>query len=115
MPKARPQWLSILVYTALRVGLLIGVWALIVLATPIDGLLAAAFAVLVSGAISLLVLDRQRNQMGQVVGRFFSGINERIEASARAEDPVLEHRETGADDRAIGEEQDPGPLERRNQ
>jgi Protein of unknown function (DUF4229) len=74
------------VYTVLRVALFAAVWLTIELLTPINGLLAIITALLVSGAVSLLVLDRQRGRAAAVAGGFFSRINERIEASARAED-----------------------------
>ena len=75
-----------LVYTVLRVALFAVVWLTIELLTPINGLLAIIAAILVSGAISLLVLDRQRGRAASVAAGFFGRINERIEASARAED-----------------------------
>jgi hypothetical protein len=76
----------VLVYTVLRVALFAAVWLTIELLTPISGLLAIIAAILVSGAISLLVLDRQRGRAASVAAGFFGRINERIEASARAED-----------------------------
>lgn len=39
-----------------------------------------------SGALSLFVLDRQRDALGASVGGFFTRINDRIDAGARAED-----------------------------
>lgn len=75
-----------LVYTVLRVALFAVVWLTIELLTPFSGLLAIIAAILVSGAISLLVLDRQRGRAASVAAGFFGRINERIEASARAED-----------------------------
>lgn len=112
------RWLAFLVYTLLRLVLLLAIWILIAWITPVKGLWALALALLVSGAVSLFVLDRQRDAMSVGVARFFSGINERIEASARAEDvePLpSEDRQAGADDQPVGEHQDPGPLERRDQ
>lgn len=112
------RWLAFLVYTLLRLVLLVAIWILIAWITPVKGLWALALALLVSGAVSLFVLDRQRDAMSVGVARFFSGINERIEASARAEDvePLpSEDRQAGADDQPVGEHQDPGPLERRDQ
>jgi Flp pilus assembly protein TadB len=112
------RWLAFAVYTLLRLVLLVAIWILIAWITPVKGLWALALALLVSGAVSLFLLDRQRDAMSIGVARFFSGINERIEASARAEDvdpPASEHRQTGADDEAVGEHEDPGSLERRDQ
>jgi hypothetical protein len=78
--------LAIAVYTVLRVALFFAVWLTIELITPISGLWAIVTAILISGAISLVVLDRQRGRVGAIAAGFFGGINERIEASARAED-----------------------------
>jgi len=77
---------AILVYTLLRVGLFALVWALIAFLTPLNGLWAAAAAILISGAISVVVLDRQRGEVGAAAAGFFGRINARIEASAAAED-----------------------------
>jgi hypothetical protein len=73
-------------YTLLRVGLFIALWLPIQLLTPLRGLWAIVIALLGSGLLSVVLLNRQRNAMGFTVGNFFSQINERIEASARAED-----------------------------
>ena len=78
--------LAIAVYTVLRVALFLAVWFTLELLTPISGLWAIVTAILVSGAISIVVLDRQRGKVGTIAAGFFRGINERIEASARAED-----------------------------
>jgi hypothetical protein len=78
--------IAVIVYTLLRFALFAVVWVLIEFLSPIHGLWAAAAALLISGAISIVVLDRPRNKVGAAAGRFFGGINERIEASARAED-----------------------------
>jgi len=77
---------AVLVYTLLRIALFAVVWVVVELVTPIHGLWAAVTALLISGAISVILLDRQRNKVGLAAGRFFGRINERIEASARAED-----------------------------
>ena len=77
---------AVILYTVLRIGLFGGVWALVWILTPLDGLWSAVAAILVSGALSLVLLDRQRGRVGQAAGRFFSRINERIDAAARAED-----------------------------
>lgn len=74
------------VYTAMRIGLFLGVWLLLQLITPLRGLWAAVLAIVISGAISIVLLNRQRSEMGGVVGGFFRGINERIDAASRAED-----------------------------
>jgi len=48
--------------------------------------MALALAIVISGAISLLLLNRQRDALSSGVARFFRRINERIDASTRAED-----------------------------
>lgn len=80
------RWVAVLVYSLLRVALFAVVWLVIEFLTPLSGLLALAAAILISGAISLVVLDRQRGAVGAAAAGFFGRINERIEASARAED-----------------------------
>ena len=77
---------AVIVYTLLRIALFAVVWVLTWLLTPLDGLWSAVAAILVSGALSLVLLDRQRGRVGQAAGRFFSRINDRIDAAARAED-----------------------------
>ena len=75
-----------LVYTGLRVGLFLACWLTLELLTPIYGVWALVLAILGSGAIAIVVLDRPRNRVGLAAAGFFGRINERIEASARAED-----------------------------
>jgi len=78
--------IALVVYTVLRVALFFGVWALLWFLTPLDALWSAVAAILVSGAISLIVLDRQRGRVGAAAGGFFSRIIARIDAATRAED-----------------------------
>ena len=75
-----------MLYTALRLAMFVGVWILLELLTPIHGLFAAAFAILISGAISIIVLNRQRDVMSASLFGFFRRLNARIDASTRAED-----------------------------
>jgi hypothetical protein len=96
--------LAVLVYTVLRIALFAAVWLTIELLTPINGLLAIIAALLVSGAISLLVLDRQRGRAASVAAGFFGRINDRIEASARAEDVDDEPVASGAGDSGEGQQ-----------
>lgn len=77
---------AIVVYSALRLALLLVVWVVVELTTPFHGLWAVAIALLVSGAISLLVLDRQRDAVAGAVSGVFGRINARIDAATRAED-----------------------------
>lgn len=78
--------LAIAWYTLLRVLLLVGVWLLLQWLTPLRGIWAIVAALLVSGGISLLLLNRQRDAVSIGVAGFFGRINERIEASKIAED-----------------------------
>ena len=77
---------AVVVYTVLRLALFVAIWFAVNLLTPIHGIWAAVAAILISGAISLIVLDRQRGRVGHAAAGFFGRINDRIEASARAED-----------------------------
>lgn len=86
---ARSKAAAILIYTLLRVALFAVVWVVVEFVTPFDGVWAAVAAILISGAISLIVLDRQRGAVGAVAAGFFGRINARIEASARAEDDAI--------------------------
>ena len=83
--RSRSAW-SIVLYTALRLAIFAGAWILIEVLTPIHGLFAAAFAILISGAISMVALNGQRNLMSEALFGFFRRMNARIDASTRAED-----------------------------
>ena len=61
-------------------------WLIVQWLTGLRGLMALALAIVISGAISLLLLNRQRDAMSTKVTSFFRRINERIDASTRAED-----------------------------
>lgn len=111
-----------MVYTVLRVAVFGAVWALLWLLTPLDALWSAVVALLVSGAISLVLLDRQRGRVGAAAGGFFARMNERIDAATRAEDiddPVADaypvasgQREQKSEEQAVGQQEQPGGLER---
>ncbi len=73
-------------YTIARLLLWFGLWAILQFLTPVKGILALVLALLISSAISIVLLDRQRDAMSESVGAFFSGINSKIESSAAAED-----------------------------
>ena len=77
---------AVLLYTLLRVALFAVVWGLVWFLTPFDALWSAVAAILISGAVSLVLLDRQRGRVGTAAGGFFSRLNDRIDAAARAED-----------------------------
>lgn len=110
-------WRAFLLYTGLRVALLAVTWWLVQLTTPLRGLLALAVALLVSGLISVFVLDRQRERLSVGVAGFFSRLNARIDASTRAEDEWDDRQRTASrgeqdpEREAVGEEEGPGRLE----
>lgn len=90
MTTEKPRWIAVLAYTALRLLIFAGVWALLSLVTPLRGLWSISLAILVSGAISIFALNRQRDEVSAGVSGFFTRINERIDASTRAEDDDLD-------------------------
>lgn len=102
----------VLMYTTMRVMVFIAVWLLVQLITPLRGLWALVVALLVSGAISLFLLNRQRDAMSGVVAGFFGRINARIDASTRAEDfDDLPEGQAQAEGAAGDQDQGPGRLE----
>ncbi len=86
----RSTLLAVVVYTVLRVALFALVWLTIELITPISGIWAIVAALLISGAISIVVLDRPRGRVGAATAGFFGRINARIDAATRAEDDALD-------------------------
>ena len=91
----RSTALTIIVYTALRLGLFVILWFAIAKLTPLSVLFSAVAAILISGALSVVLLDRQRGAMAQAVGGFFERINDRIERSASAEDEADDRARSG--------------------
>ncbi len=77
---------DIAIYTGLRLALLAGVWLLLQAVTPFRGLIAVVIALLISGVISVVLLDRPRDRAGSRVAGVFRRIDERIEKSRTAED-----------------------------
>lgn len=96
--------MNLVIYTGLRLLLWGGVWAILQFLTPIKGVLALVISLLLSGAISIVVLDRQRDAMSEGVGAFFGRINDRIEKSAAAEDYWQEPENSGPGEQASGEQ-----------
>lgn len=73
-------------------------------------------SLLLSGAISIVLLDRQRDAMSEGVGAFFTRINDRIEKSAAAEDYWQEPEGSGpgeqpSSEQPVAQDQDPGHLQ----
>jgi hypothetical protein len=114
------RWLAVLTYTGLRVLLLLAVWFILQLVTPLRGWLSVAVALVISGLVSLFLLNRQRASMGLVVSSFFGGINARIDAATRAEDDDLDlealaESEPSTQREAIDQEHQAGSLENDDQ
>ena len=91
-----------LVYTLSRVLLFVAVFGVLYFLGARD-LVLIVLAFLISGAISLVLLSRQRDAMSSSVTGTFRRINERIEASSRAED---EDDGEGEDEDGEGEGED---------
>lgn len=104
---------SIAVYTAMRLGLFVGVWLLLQLLTPLRGLWAVALAIIVSGLISLFLLNKQRAVMSSVVAGFFGRINSRIDAASQAEDDWDD--QSRGDGHGVDDDQTSGTHERGNE
>ena len=85
-----------LAYTALRILIFAAVWALISLVSPLRGLWSVSLAILISGAISIFALNRQRDEVSVGVSGFFGRLNARIDASTRAEDDDSNEAEPGS-------------------
>ena len=88
--------IAVLAYTALRLLIFAGVWALLSLVTPLRGLWSVTLAILISGAISIFALNRQRDEVSVGVSGFFSRLNARIDASTRAEDDDSDEAQPGS-------------------
>jgi hypothetical protein len=84
-PEVVPQRHSVLVYTLSRLAVFAVVVGLLAL-LGLRSYLLVVVALLVSGAVSLVLLNRQRDAMSSAVAGTFRRINDRIDASARAED-----------------------------
>jgi len=102
----RSTALTVIVYTALRLGLFVILWLIIDKLTPLGTLWSAVAAILISGALSVVLLDRQRGAMAQAVGGFFDRINQRIERSASAEDEADERARSAGAGHSSEREQD---------
>lgn len=76
---------ALLRYSMMRLLMLISVGGVGYL-VGLRGVFLALIAFLVSGVLSLFLLDRQRDALGASVAGVFSKLNARIDASARAED-----------------------------
>jgi hypothetical protein len=114
VPVDRSRAKNLVVYTGLRVLLWLAVWAILQFLTPIKGVFALVISLLLSGIISIVVLDRQRDAMSEGVGAFFGRINDRIEKSAAAEDYWQEPSGPGeqrSGEQSVDEHENPGHLQ----
>ncbi len=111
---------GIVIYTGLRLALLAGVWLVIQIVTPMRGLLAIAVALVISGVISFIALDRPRDRASAGLSGVFRRIDDRIERSKVAEDiddapvpPVQEsgEGEPGSEQESVGQDEQAGGLE----
>ena len=111
---------GIAIYTGLRLALLAGVWLVIQIVTPMRGLLAIAVALVFSGVISFIVLDRPRDRASAGLFGVFRRIDERIERSKVAEDidddPVPSAQASGEGEsrpqqEPVGKDEQAGGLE----
>ena len=99
-----PRWIAVLAYTTLRLLIFAAVWAVLQFLTPLRGLWSITLAILISGAISMFALSKQRDAVSIGVSRFFGGLNARIDASTRAEDDdkaSLNDTEPAAEDETV--------------
>lgn len=106
---------GIAIYTGLRLALLAAVWLLIQAVTPMRGLLAIAVALVISGIISFIALDRPRDRASEGLAGAFRRINDRIEESRTAEDwddPVESGQgEAQTKEHPVAEDEDAGRLQ----
>lgn len=82
-----------LVYTALRIGVLVVVGAVLYLLGA-RGLILILLAFLLSAVASYILLATMRDEVGSRMGGFFGRLNERIEESKRSEDDFIEYEAT---------------------
>ena len=123
MSPVSSRWLTTAVYTGARLLLWLAVWAAFQFLTPVKGLLAVVLGLLISSAISIIVLDRQRDVMSEGIGSFFSGINQKIANSGAAEDAWQEEIRAGqlspgqqsATGDSVDQNENPALLERDDQ
>ena len=110
---------GIALYTGLRLALLAAVWLLIQAVTPLRGLIAAGVAIVISAVISMFLLNRTRDKASIGLSGIFKRIDDRIERSRTAEDVDDEvgsgQPDAQAQQEPIGEHEETGPLQDRNQ
>jgi hypothetical protein len=82
-PLARQH--PVVVYTLLRIGMLVAVGAVLYL-VGLRGVWLLLFAFLISGVVSAFALSRPREGAALGISTAVKGVNARLDASARAED-----------------------------
>ena len=75
----------VLIYTLARVALFLAALVPLYL-LGLRGFLLLVLAVVLSGVLSLVLLNRVRARFSSVISGYFSRINQRIDAATRAED-----------------------------
>lgn len=90
---------AVVVYTAARAGLLALCLVLGWLA-GLTGVLLVAAALLVSGALSWFLLQRQRLSMGAAVDESVQRVRGRLHARAAAEDAFVDQLTAGSSDQS---------------
>ena len=91
-------------YTGLRVLLLLAVGALLYVVGA-RGFLLVLLAFLISGALSLIWLDKPRGEMSAGFGRMMGRMNDKIDANAAKED----HLQPALQDESADDESDAEP------
>ncbi len=77
--------LAFIRYSTLRLAILLAV-GFVAYLFGLRTVMLAAVSFIVSGVLSLVLLNRQRDALGQSVGGLFSRINARIDENSRKED-----------------------------
>ena len=95
----------VLVYTVARLALFAAVLAPLYL-LGMRGFLLLVLAVVLSGVLSLVLLNRVRAGFSSVVSGYFSRVNQRIDAATRAED--VDDVDLSADQRQSQPQSQPG-------
>lgn len=93
----------VLTYSLARIALFVAIMVPLYL-LGVRGFLLLVLAVVLSGVLSLVVLNGLRAAFSDVVSGYFSRINQRIDAASRAEDDELDL----ADQRKSQSQTDPG-------
>lgn len=91
---------GLLIYTLLRIGMVLVFWLLLALFVPMPWPISLAAAVLLSGMISLFVLNRVRDGASYSVTNYFTRMNARIDRASVEEDARLDALEAAQREQA---------------